>query len=156
VSRIANVKKLCLSGLGLALLVATPTSAGGDSRLRYERPRLGLSVTHATTWRPIRHRLTRCTNPIERIDLAGPGGALFMLQESLGRSATEGMRPRSKRFGVGGAPHPLACCSPTRRPGWLVIFKDEGRGFYAYLYPGSKGQRAELVAILNSLRVRPK
>jgi len=150
------VKKLCLLGLGLALLLATPTSAGGDYRLRYERPKLGLLVTYPASWRPIRHRLTRCSNPVERIDLAGPGGALLMVQESLGRNATRGMLPRPNRFGFGGPPHPLACCTPTRQPGWLLNFKDGGRGFYAYLYPGSKSLRAELVAILNSLRVRPK
>lgn len=140
--------------LAVAFLVVQPTSAGGW--LRYERPRLGLEVSHPPDWRPIRYRLTRCSNPVERIDLAGPGGALFMLQESLGHAATEGMQPRPRRFAVGGAPHPLACCTPTRQPGWLLIFKDGRRGFYAYLYPGRKRKRSDLVSILNSLRVRPK
>lgn len=148
------MRRMLFLGFAALALGAQPSSAGGW--LRYERPKVGLAVSHPPDWRPIRKRLTRCSNPVERIDLAGPGGALVMLQESLGPEATAGMRPRPKRLGVAGAPHPLPCCTPTRQPGWLVIFKEGGRGFYAYLYPGRMQRRPELVAILNSLRIRPK
>jgi hypothetical protein len=36
---------------------------------------------------------------------------------------------------------------------WLVRFQDAGRGFYAYLYPGSLNRRDDVLAILNSLEV---
>jgi hypothetical protein len=147
------VRRILLLGLAVAFLVVQPSAAGGW--VRYERPQLGLSISHAD-WRPIHRRLTNCSNPVERIALAGPGGALFMLQESLGRRATQGMRPRPRKFVVRGAPSPLECCTPTRQPGWLLVFKDGGRGFYAYLYPGRMYKRAELVVMLNSLRVRSK
>lgn len=141
-------------GLAVGLVFAQPTSGGGW--LRYERPQLGLAVSHPADWRPIHRRLTNCSDPVERIDLAGPGGALFMLQERLGRRATTGMQPRPRWFAVRGASSPLECCTPTRQPGWLLVFKDGRRGFYAYLYPGRMHKRSDLVSILNSLRVRPK
>jgi hypothetical protein len=141
-------------GLAAGLVFAQPTSGGGW--LRYERPQLGLAISRPGDWRPIHRSLTNCSNPVERLVLAGPGGALFMLQESLGQRATQGMQPRPRKFAVRGAPSPLECCTPTRAPGWLLVFRDGGRGFYAYLYPGRMYKRAELVVMLNSLRVRPK
>jgi hypothetical protein len=150
------VRRLALVFLGISLLGVSSGSAGGERWLRYERPKLGLAITHPASWHRLDHRLTPCSNPLERIDLAGPGGALFMLQESLGKRATQGMPSRARHLGVAGAPSPLECCTATRQPGWLVVFQDGGRGFYAYLYPGRTQRRDELVAILNSLRVRAK
>src|SRR2546426_11633533 len=127
------MRRLFVLALAVGTLLAAPSTAGTDRWLRYERPGLGLTVRFPPDWHPIRHRLTPCIDPIEVIDLRGPGRALFMLQES---STTEGMQARPRRLGVGGPPHPLECCTPTRQPGWLVTFQDGGRGFYAYLYPG--------------------
>ena len=149
------MSKLALVGLVLALLLVGSTPAGIERGAHYEKQSAGLLVAYPASWRSIGHALTRCTNPVERIDLAGPGGALFMLQESLGRNATAGMPTRPRSFEVRGVPSPLECCRATMQPGWLLPFKEGGRGFYAYLYPGRLDERAELVAILNSLRVRP-
>jgi hypothetical protein len=149
------VRKFGLLGLALALLFVGPTPAGTERGVHYERPKIGLLVTYPASWRSVGHALTRCINPVERIDLVGPGGALFMLQESLGRNATAGMPARPRTFEVSGAPSPLECCRATGQPGWLLPFQEGGRGFYAYLYPGRLDERAELVAILNSIRVRP-
>lgn len=116
----------------------------------------GLTVTLPLGWRVVHRRLTPCVNPIERLTLAGPG-ALVMLQESLDpRRYIRRFSPRPPRFGLGGKPEPIACCAPTRRPGWFFNFRDRGRGFYVYVYVGRMGTRAEALAILDSTRVRPR
>jgi hypothetical protein len=106
-------------------------------------------------WRVVDRRLTPCTNPIERITIAGRG-AMVMLQESLDpRRHIQRFRPGPHRFRLSGKPQPLACCAPTGRGGWFFNFRDHGRGFYVYVYLGARGTRTQALAALDSLRVNP-
>src|SRR5438874_2323823 len=150
-TRISGMRKLVLLGLALAFLSVSSETAGGEPWLRYEQRGVGLAVSYPPGWRPIDHALTSCSDPAEVIDLGGPGRALFMLQESSGRELSK--RPAS--FRLEGPPHPIGCCSALDEPGWVLSFRDGGRDFYAYLYPGRDDRRAQLLRILNSLEVRP-
>jgi len=38
--------------------------------------------------------------------------------------------------------------------GWFLSFRDAGRSFYVYLYPGRAGDPSIALAILDSLRIR--
>lgn len=142
------MRRVVLLVLAIGLLFVPSNSARGDHSFETGE---GLAVTYPAGWRPT-GPLTNCVEPVEVIDLAGPGGALFMLQEAGAR----GMPSRPPRFRLVGKPSPLECCTPTRQPGWLIPFQDGGRGFYAYLYPGSHDLRDEVLAILNSLEVSPR
>jgi len=116
----------------------------------------GLTVTLPSGWRVVHRRLTPCVNPIERLTVTGRG-ALVMLQESLDpRRYIRRFSPRPHRVALKGKPQPIACCAPTRRPGWFFNFRDRGRGFYVYVYLGQAGTRAEALAILNGLQVQPR
>lgn len=120
--------------------------------------RAGISVTVPSGWHVVDRRLTPCTNPIERVTIAGRG-AMVMIQESLDpRRYLERFRPRPGRFGLGGKPNPIACCAPTRRIGWFFNFRDHGRGFYVYVYVylGLSGTRAQALAALDGLRITPR
>ncbi|HEX9350303.1 MAG TPA: hypothetical protein VF877_03420 [Gaiellaceae bacterium] len=144
--------RLVVLGLTIAFLLVSSGAAEGDHWLRYEQRGLGLSVSHPPGWQPILHHLTDCSNPVEVIDLGGPGRSLFMLQET----GTRGLPRRPGRFRLVGEPSPLECCAPTSQPGWVLPFQDAGRGFYAYLYAGSLDRRSEVLGILNSLKVTPR
>jgi hypothetical protein len=76
-----------------------------------------------------------------------------MLQERLGVRSTDGFAPRPKRFQLVGKPHPMECCAPRSGPGWWFAFADGGRGFYAYIYLGAQGTRADALSLLDSLRI---
>ncbi len=116
----------------------------------------GLTVTLPSGWRVVHRRLTPCVNPIERLTVTGRG-ALVMLQESLdSRRYIRRFSPRPRRFELGGKPEAIACCAPTRRPGWFFNFRDRGRGFYVYVYVGQIGTRAEALAMLDRLQVQPR
>jgi hypothetical protein len=122
--------------------------------VRYRAARL--RITLPSGWRVVHRRLTPCVNPIERLTLSGRG-ALVMLQESLDpRRYIRRFSPRPHRFALKGKPQPIACCAPTRRPGWFFNFRDRGRGFYGYVYLGRVGTRAEALALLDGLRVQPR
>jgi hypothetical protein len=142
------MRNVVLLVLAIGLLLVPPTSARGDHSFDTGK---GLAVSYPPGWRPV-GPLTNCSDPVEVIDLAGPGGALFMLQET----GSHDVPSRPQSFRLAGAPSPLACCTPTRQPGWLIPFQDSGREFYAYLYPGTLDLRDEVLAILNSLEVSPR
>ncbi len=116
----------------------------------------GLTVELPQAWSVLHRRLTPCTNPIERLTVTGRG-ALVMLQESLDpRRYIRRFSPRPRRFVLPGKPRFVACCAPPRGQGWFFNFRDQGRGFYTYVYLGQDGTRDEALAILDSLRVRPR
>ena len=113
----------------------------------------GLALSVPPGWRLLHRRLTPCTNPIERVDLVGPGGSLLMLQEALDRKYVSRFPRRPRRFSVAGDPQYIACCSVRSfGRGWMLDFRDRGRSFYAYVYPG-RGVAAPLLAVLDTLRV---
>lgn len=140
--------------IGLAVMGALTCSAGAviDER-RVERA--GISVSLPSGWRVLDKRLTPCVNPVERLVLRR-NGALVMIQEGLKPLfRARQFEPRPVRFALRGKPSPIECCAPAPRAGWLFSFRDRGRGFYLYVYPGRAGTGAETVEILNSLRVKP-
>jgi hypothetical protein len=113
----------------------------------------GLTVALPFGWRVVHRRLTPCADPAERLTVAGHG-ALLMFQERLHPVVGE-FSPRPGRFELNGSPQHIECCAPLRRVGWFSNFVDNGRGFYVYVYLGRPGTRAQALAILDSLRVRP-
>lgn len=141
--------RLAVFGLAVTLLLPASDAAGGDPWLPFEPAGLELAVRYPAGWRPVHRALTNCVDPAEVIDLVGPGDALFMLQET----GTRGLPDRPDEFRLEEEPSPLECCTPTSDPGWMIGFQEQGRGFYAYLYPGRGDRRGEVLAILNSLEV---
>jgi hypothetical protein len=114
----------------------------------------GVSARVPTTWYRVPGALTACTNPIERLDVAGPGGALVMVQEALDRAYITRFPRRPPHFRVRGAAGYLTCCdAPGHGKGWFLSFRDGDRSFYVYLYPGRTGNPAAALAILDSLRI---
>src|SRR4051795_3580671 len=118
----------------LALLAPAPRDVGH-----------GLALRIPPGWRLLDSRLTPCTNPIERADIAGPRGALLMLQEALDRKYVNRFPPRPRQFAVRGPAQFLVCCGARSfGKGWMLSFRERGRSFYAYLYPGRGSPRALL------------
>lgn len=118
--------------------------------------RAGIMTPVPAGWHVVDKRLTRCSNPLERLTLAGPGGGMVMLQESLDpRRYIARFERRPARWRLHGRPQPIACCAPNRRPGWFMNFRDSGRGFYVYVYGQTARARQQALAILNALTVAP-
>jgi hypothetical protein len=130
---------------------AVPARWAAPTVLRYERPRLGLSVVVPVGWTVVRKPMSYCTDPVQRIALRGHG-AVVQIVESLSGSV-EGFPPRPGRFALRGDPQFLACCPPEEGEGWFIPFRDAGRGFYAYVYVGAPETRAHALLVLDSLRV---
>ena len=139
---------------GFALVSpTTPASAEGASAT-YSAA--GLKVTVPAGWHVVHERLTPCTNPVERLALAGRG-ALVSLTETLDpRRYVRRFSACPRRFSLRGEPQWIACCAPLSRRGWFFDFRDHGRGFYVYVYLGRSGTRREALGALDSLRVRPR
>src|SRR5207248_2214893 len=98
----------------------------------------------------VTHVRTGCTDPVERVAIAR-GDQLLVLQERLHPAPAE-LRRRPAHFRVRGAPTPIACCSIGNRKGWVLQFGQNGRAFYAFLYPGREDPQP-LLRILDSLRI---
>jgi hypothetical protein len=147
------VKRVALAVLVLGSCV--PAATGATERV-YPRPRVGLSVRYPPGWTVVRRHLTPCTNPIQRMALRRRG-ALVLLMESLDPPRYVKRFPRRpERFRLRGDPQWLVCCEPLHKRGWMLGFRDGGRAFYAYVYGSTQAVRAQAVAILDSLRVRPR
>jgi hypothetical protein len=95
--------------------------------------------------------LEPCTNPIPRLAVA-KGKNLLLLEESLDAPRyIARFTPRPQRFRVPGPANFLVCCAAANAgKGWQIDFRDQGRGFYAYVY----GNPREVLPVLNSLRVK--
>jgi hypothetical protein len=139
--------------VGLSALVAAGASAAPDRQNVYRNAQVGLSVRVPVGWDVVARRLTPCSDPVERLTVRGRG-AMVMLQERAAGGA--GFAPRPERFTLRGKAHPMECCAPLGRPGWFILFRDHGRGFYAYVYLGRRGTEADALAILDSLRIKPR
>jgi hypothetical protein len=141
-------------GLLTVLLVAS-TAAPGYERRPTVVTRAAISAVLPPRWHVVHRRLTPCVNPVERLVVRG-NGALVMVQEGLKPDfRAPRFEPRPAHFTLRGTPSPLECCAPATRAGWLLNFRDHGRGFYVYVYPGRPGWRAQTLRTLNSLRVEP-
>ena len=139
----------------LALLAIFAVAGAPDAPARYERPEVGLSIALPAGWSVVTRPLTPCTNPVQRLAVRGRG-ALVQLQEALDKAYVRRFPPRPTRFALRGAPHGIACCAPREARGWFIPFRDAGRSFYAYVYLGEPGTRREVLAVLDSLHVRPR
>ena len=134
--------------LTAALAVAAPVSAG-----RYERA--GVSVDMPAGWTAVRKPLSVCTNPVQRLALRGHG-ALVQIVETLDYPYVDRFPTRPRRFALLGPAQYRACCPPRDGKGWFLSFRDGNRGFYAYVYLGERGTRAQALRILDSLRVEAR
>jgi hypothetical protein len=131
-----------------ALALAPPVSAD-----RYER--VDLSVDVPEGWAVVAKPLSPCTNPVQRLALRGHG-ALVQIVETLDYAYVHRFPARPRRFVLHGPAQYQACCPPRDGKGWFLSFRDGNRGFYAYVYLGERGTRAEALGILDSLRVRER
>jgi hypothetical protein len=116
--------------------------------------RAGIKAPVPTGWHVIDKRLTPCSNPLERLTLAGPGGGMVMLQESLDpRRYIARFDRRPRRWRLRGKPQPIACCAPSRRAGWFMNFRDSGRGFFVYVYGRTSRARQQALGILDAVEI---
>jgi hypothetical protein len=46
-----------------------------------------------------------------------------------------------------------SCCNQPTGPGYEFLFRDQGRGFYAFVYASKRLEAEGAVAILNTLKV---
>lgn len=85
-------------------------------------------------------------------------GALVQIQERIADEDLGGFPWRPARFALRGLPGWLECCVPDERKdkGWMLAFRDGGRGFYAYVFAGTADSRRDALSILDGLRVRPR
>ena len=142
--------------LAVLLLASGVSAAAAATERVYSRPRVGLSVRYPSGWTVVRRHLTPCTNPLQRMALRR-NGALVLLMESLDPPRYVKRFPRRpEHFRLRGNPQWLVCCEPLHKRGWMLDFRDGGRAFYAYVYGSSRAVRAQAVAIVDSLRVRPR
>jgi hypothetical protein len=136
--------------VGVLLLVAVawaPAGASGTSA-RVARA-YGLVLPLPAGWHVVASSLTDCSNPRQRLAIAGDG-ALVVLAERVGGGRAQGpSRPR--RFRATGRPSPIECCAVAGRAGWMFAFVDRGRELYAYVYPGRPGSSATALRALDGL-----
>jgi hypothetical protein len=151
--RLRNLVLTGLLALTLAASVSSAESRGAAAPRLTPYSRDGVTVLMPAEWRVLRRRLTPCVDPSERLTVAGHG-ALVMLQERI-HPIADGFPARPLRFELKGAPEYMECCAPLTRRGWMLRFTDNRRGFYAYVYLGGRGTRAQVLEILQSLRVAP-
>jgi hypothetical protein len=127
----------------------------------------GLSVVLPSGWRLSAKRVTLCDSP-EQVLLAVTGrvrlrtalsvparAALLLLMEGGGSR----FPPRPARFELPKLGDIGGCCEMPVGPGAELFFRDHGRGFYAFVYIGTRAPPAakrEVVRILNSLRISPR
>ena len=131
-----------------ALVLAAPAGATRHGRA-------GLSVDVPSGWTVVTKPLSPCTNPVQRLALAGHG-ALVQIVETLDYAYVHRFPARPRRFTLRGPAQYQACCPPRQAKGWFLSFRDGNRGFYVYVYLGERGTRAEVLGILDSLNVRPR
>jgi hypothetical protein len=111
----------------------------------------GLALPLPTGWHAVTARLTNCSDPVQRLAIAGDG-ALVVLQERLNGERARGPA-RPTRFRVSGRARPMECCAVLSRPGWMFAFVDRGRELYAYVYPGRPGSTLRALRTLDGLEV---
>ena len=136
------------------VVLATLALAGAPaSAARYKDA--GLSVDVPAGWTVVTKPMSECTNPVQRLALRGHG-ALVQIVETLDYAYVHRFPARPRRFALRGPARYVACCPPREAKGWFLSFRDGNRGFYAYVYLGRPGSRAQVLRILDSLGVRPR
>lgn len=115
----------------------------------------GVSVDVPEGWAVVKKPMSICTNPVQRLALRGHG-ALVQIVETLDYAYVHRFPARPRRFVLRGPAQYQACCPPRDAKGWFLSFRDGNRGFYAYVYLGGRGTRAQVLGILDSLRVQAR
>ncbi len=131
----------------MAALALAPAGASGTGA-RLARAH-GLALPLPAGWHVVASRLTDCSEPTQRLAIAGDG-ALVVLQERVRGGRAQGP-PRPRRFRATGKPSPMECCAVAGRAGWMFPFVDRGRELYAYVYPGRPGSTATALRALDGL-----
>jgi hypothetical protein len=159
---------LLLPLLALALALGGDASLAGTP-LRQVHVGSGISLRLPDGWRILRGPLTTCSDPTERLAAAtflasqlGPvnavprtGALLLLLEDHVNAPSAFSARP--PHFRLHGYPTSFeGCCDTPATPGYEFMFRDHGRDFEAFIFPGS-GASPELVrettTVLDSLQV---
>ena len=148
-----RVVVLLMCSASLVLALARSSSAATHIAI-YSHA--GLTVTLPAGWRVVHKRLTPCTNPLERVTLAGRGAQVTLMETLDPRRYVRGFPARPQRFALRGAPQWIACCAPLNRQGWFLAFRAHGRGFYVFVYLGQPETRRQALGVLDTLRVGPR
>jgi hypothetical protein len=127
----------------------------------------GLAVVLPPGWRLSHTRVTTCSSPADRFVAvlgrarlhtgmnAPAAGALVLVQEAWSRPFPH----RPKAFALPRLIDNLGgCCEMPIGRGTELLFRDHGRGFYAFIYIGRvapRGATRDVLTLLNSLRVSP-
>ena len=143
-----RIMRIALVALAAALLVPAPAPAARHANA-------GVSTEVPQGWSVVTKPLSPCTNPVQRLALRGHG-ALVQIVETLDYAYVHRFPARPRRFALRGPAQYQACCPPRDAKGWFLSFRDGNRGFYAYVYLGGRGTRAEVLRVLDSLRVRAR
>lgn len=128
-----------------------------------------ISVQLPDGWRMLRGPLTTCSDPTERFAAATfPAsqlgaenavpreGMLILLLEDHTNPAS-GFSSRPPRFRLRGRATTFeGCCDTPTEPGYEFIFRDRGRDFEAFVFPGPQATPKlveQATSVLNSLSV---
>ena len=115
----------------------------------------GVAARAPLSWHRVDHRLTDCTDPAQRLALAGPRGELVLVIERLVDPAKRGPR-RPRAFRLDTAPEAMGgCCAPRDAKGWFFAWVERRRELYTYAYAG-RGSPEVLARVLDSLSVAPR
>jgi len=152
------MRRLVLIGIVVAALFGAAADAVPVRRVDAGH---GLSVVLPHGWRLSHARVSSCSDPLQRfVAVAGDvnprpamsvpaGSAVVLVQESWHGHfpARPGSFALPRLGNVGG------CCEIPEGQGAELIFRDEGRRFYAFVYVHSPEQRRDAISLLNGLKV---
>jgi hypothetical protein len=124
----------------------------------------GLAVVAPRGWHLAQEQLSECSSPKQVLAVTNVHGrlgmqaklprdrSLVLLLEDDGYVGT-GFPPR-RRFHVPARLDVMGgCCEMPFSRGFELIFRDEGRNLYAFVYAANRPNADRAVAILNTLRV---
>lgn len=165
--------------LAAGLVAAGPGSAGGT--VRYADPGAGIAVVYPASWRRLAPPFTRLRFPVDRLlltsrpalsggdcspdraerTLAADGALIYLFEYRL--PAGRGRRLRRSDFPPQPAhftlrPSQLGSYECWQVPSYLLRFRAADRPFQVHVALGahaSAARRAQVLAILDSLRVSP-
>lgn len=131
--------------------------------------RSGISVQLPDGWRILRGPITTCSDPAERFAAAtfpaaelGPknavprtGALILLLEDHINPASGFSRRPLEFRLGAQATTFE-GCCNTPSDPGYEFIFRDRGRDFEAFVFPGLQAPPKlveQATSVLNSLLV---
>jgi hypothetical protein len=148
VSSLWKARGLLFMGLVAVTFALVRPASAGPRRLDAGH---GLTIVVPVGAHLSQHHFTPCADPVERFSLIDRG-AILTVEE---RFAREPAPARPSHFRVTGPARPMECCAIEGRAGWTFHFRDHGRAFYVYLYPGG-APPLPLLHALDSLRIQTR